>query len=149
MAKETPKSSTSGTLKPILRVACDNVKKKAVRFCEELNEVLLITPRKILRRSRRNKDKTMATQETAVEKKKTKSTTPSAVDTPPQLEPDPTKDSCLKEQAQKISSRLNKALSVNNSRASTTRAQRDYYAQVKSAVERRVIDTRAYVNRSL
>lgn len=152
MSTKTSKQSTKqGGPKPILRAAefCGSVKKKAVRFCEEFNQILLITPRQILRRSERNKNK--AKNDGYEEKSFDLSLLPeldlSPIQTPDldatsASETDTINESYFAQRALKISSRLKKAVTVNNQRTNATGTQRAYYNQVECEVERRVMATK-------
>lgn len=58
MASSSSEQKTPKPSKSILRPEgfCASAKKKVVRICEEFNRTLFITPRQLLRRSKRNKE---------------------------------------------------------------------------------------------
>jgi hypothetical protein len=126
-------------LKSILRAGefCSNVMKKVVRFCEELNQTLLITPRQVLRRSQRNrKDNSEPEPQIA----------PAMIhefdETQSEQESDPMNESYLTQRAQKVSKRLVKAVQKNNSHAKRSDLQIQYYNRVKRETERRVLNSK-------
>lgn len=137
MSTKTPKKLN---LKPILRTAstrCNSAKKKGVSFCENFNQILLITPRQILRRSERNRNKT------ALEKEEDSKPFPlldfDAIDSPDLSDTESMNESYLEQRKAKVSKKLKKAIDINNKRNPITSIQRAYYDKVKIEVERRAM----------
>lgn len=115
-------------LKSILYVSevCNSIKKKVVRFCDEFNHVLLITPRN---KSREQKAEVIPCSDLDVT-------------FGGETDDDVASESYPSQHAQKIEKRLKRAIRMNNKRESRTPFQLAYYDEIKDEVQRRIMNSK-------
>jgi hypothetical protein len=141
-SKKTSTKQENQQLKSILRVSelCASAKKKGVRFCDDLTQILLITPRQVLRRSERTRKKKSQVEPESLPEPATLAEVDSTAQS--DQESDPMNESYLTQHAKKIFKRLKKAVQMNNSHAPKSANQLGYYERVEHEVERRVLESK-------